>query len=85
MLAISHYADDAWGVEPARLAQQAHRLWIELNTLVGWRIDMEKSPPPADPFKLLGGLRYLGAGEPHNCLHPAKLQAILARIHGHLD
>eukprot|EP00959_Pyramimonas_sp_CCMP1952_P330281 6915629-Pyramimonas_sp.AAC.1 len=33
MLPVSHNADDEWGVEPARLAQQVHRLWIDLNTL----------------------------------------------------
>ena len=50
----SHYTDDVWGIEVEATAKQAHGLILELNNLIGWVIDYDKSPTPQGTFRLLG-------------------------------
>ena len=83
-LLIAHYTDDGWGVEPEATCHQAHSLWIELNELVGWRLDMDKSPPPERAFKLLGAELLVGIAHPVGRTFPGRAEAIDELIEKHL-
>ena len=53
-LLVSHYSDDTWGLEPDYAALHAWKIWLELHKIIGWRLDLDKSPPPEYTFRLLG-------------------------------
>ena len=43
--------DDTSTAELSFTAQSAHAAWLELNQLVGWRVDLKKSPPPSKEIR----------------------------------
>ena len=82
-LLISHYSDDAWAIEPETTMDQSYDLWLELNELIGWRIDMAKSPRPESIFKLLGAQLHLGASQPFGICHPDRREALITACQYH--
>ena len=82
-LLVSHYSDDAWAIEPLQIADQSYDLWVELNSLVGWRIDLPKSPRPEGTFKLLGAQLHLSAAQPFGICHPDRREALIETIKYH--
>ena len=79
-LLVSHYVDDTWGLEPDYAAHLAWALWLELHALVGWRLDLGKSPPPTYTFRLLGGDLHVGEQEPYGVLPVDKADKIVETI-----
>ena len=79
----SHYSDDVWLIEPTETCDQSYDLWLELNVLVGWRIDLAKSPRPAGVFKLLGAQLHLSAAQPFGICHPDRREALIATCQSH--
>ena len=82
-LLISHYSDDAWAIEPETTMDQSYDLWLELNELIGWRIDMAKSPRPESIFKLLGAQLHPGASQPFGICHPDQREALITACQYH--
>ena len=81
-LLISHYSDDSWAIEPEAVAASSHKTWLELNDLIGWQLDPDKSPPPAAAFNLLGALLEVRSAKPTARIEGIKrgaLDDILAR------
>ena len=44
---VSHYSDDTWGLEPDYAALYAWKIWLQLHKIIGWRLDLDKSPRPS--------------------------------------
>ena len=71
-LLVSHYSDDTWGLEPDYAALHAWKIWLELHKIIGWRLDLDKSPPPEYTFRLLGADLHVGAEQPVGILPASK-------------
>jgi len=87
MLAVAmfHYTDDAWAVERESTALSAWFCWVWLNRLIGWKLDMAKSPWPSSLWKLLGGLLHVGVPRPFASLPEDKVAALLEDIDVYLQ
>ena len=81
---MSHYSDDALLIETQTTAEQAYHLWLELNQLIGWKIDMEKSPPPQGLMRLLGAHIVLNTPTPTSYLVDIKAQHLQEECRRHL-
>lgn len=80
---LAHYSDDMWNIEPESSSQQAYALVLELMTLIGWRYDAQKSPPPERRFRLLGVEHLLGFVVPIVQLGPLKVEKLLDLLRRH--
>ena len=80
-----HYSDDAWCVERHDTASSAWFCWVRVNNLIGWRLDMDKSPHPSSDWRLLGGLLQVGRPNPVAKLPDDKVQLLLQDIDWHLE
>ena len=84
-LAISHFSDDTWSIEPSFSAGSSYTCWLELNDLIGWRYDLDKSPPPTCTFWLLGAELFLGTSSPFGKVRAARRELLIKRCQFHLQ
>lgn len=67
-IAMPTCVDDVATAEDSRTTPSAHSAWLLLNKLLGWTIEISKSPPPSSVFDFLGltiHLPDLDKGEPY--------------------
>ena len=51
--------------------------WVRVNELIGWVLDMDKTPEPARDVRLLGALLRLDPPRPHATLPEDRVQALV--------
>ena len=81
-VAMLHYSDDAWCFEREDTVLSAWFCWVWLNKLIGWVLDMDKTPFPALEVRLLGALLCLQIPRPFASLPADKVSSLISDIDG---
>ena len=75
-----HFSDDARCFERKATIGSAWFCWVWLNNIIGWALDMQKTPLPSGAVRLLGAIIHLNVPRPFASLPSDKVENLITDI-----